>query len=251
MTTESTDAAQEAINLFTGFTISDILMVCAVLLAPLIAVQVDKYLEKKRNKKERKLNVFKTLMATRGKALDPRHVEGLNMIDLEFVGDKSVTDAWKAYLDHLVNMPKYPTTEGKNEDEKKADKSLYDSQMSTWGNARENHLADLLFSMGNSLGYKFDKTHIKRSIYSPQGHADIENEQQFLRKALIELLMGRLTLPVETITNPLSEEALKAREEEQAEQKLIRELLIKHYKGEIAASVRIVDDRKEYVQPTE
>ena len=59
--------------------------------------------------------------------------------------------------------------------------------------------------MGKSLDYEFDKTHIKRSIYSPQGHADIENEQQFLRKALIELLMGRLTFPVKTMipTNKL------------------------------------------------
>lgn len=244
MPTGSVVAAQGAINLFSSFTISDGLMICAVILAPLIAVQVDKYLEKKRNKKGRKLGIFKTLMATRGRALDPRHVEALNMIDLEFEGEKSVTDAWKAYLDHLVNMPKYPTTEGRNEEQQKSDKTLYDSQMSTWGNQREDYLADLLYKMGNSLDYKFDKTHIKRSIYSPQGHADIENEQQFLRKALIELLMGRLTLPVETVTNPLSEEDLTAHKEEQAEQKLIRELLIKHYRGEIAATVRIVDDRK-------
>lgn len=245
MTVESTDKAQEAITILSSFTISDILMVCAVILAPLIAVQVDKYLEKKRNKKERKLNVFKTLMATRGRALDPRHVEALNMIDLEFDGEKSVTDAWKAYLDHLVNMPKYPTSEGKNEEEKKSEKTVYDSQMATWGDQRENYLADLLFTMGNSLDYNFDKTHIKRSIYSPQGHADIENEQQLLRRASIELLMGRLTLPVETVTNPISEEELQARKEEQAEQKLIRELLIKHYKGEIPSIVKIVEDRKD------
>jgi hypothetical protein len=242
MTAEATDTAQGTLYLFSSFTISDILMIGAVILAPVIAVQVDKYLEKKRNKKERKLNIFKTLMATRGRALDPRHVEALNMIDLEFDGEKPVTDAWKAYLDHLINMPKYPTTEGKNEEEKKSEKTIYDSQMTSWGNQRENYLADLLYTMGNSLDYEFDKTHIKRSIYSPQGHADIENEQQFLRKALIELLMGRLTLPVETITNPLSEDQLEAHKEEQAEQKLIRELLIKHYKGEIPSIVKIVNE---------
>jgi hypothetical protein len=244
MTVESTDKAQEAITMLSNFTISDFLMICAVILAPLIAVQVDKYLEKKRNKKERKLNVFKILMATRGRALDPRHVEALNMIDLEFDGEKPVTDAWKAYLDHLVNMPKYPTSEGKNEEEKKSEKTIYDSQMATWGDQRVNYLADLLFTMGNSLDYNFDKTHIKRSIYSPQGHADIENEQQLLRRASIELLLGRLTLPVKTVTNPLSEDELKARKEEQAEQKLLRELLIKHYKGEIPSTVKIIEDHK-------
>lgn len=251
MAAESTDKAQEAIAMLSSFTISDFLMICAVILAPLIAVQVDKYLEKKRNKKERKLNVFKTLMATRGRVLDPRHVEALNMIDLEFDGEKSVTDAWKAYLDHLVNIPKYPTSEGENEEEKKSEKTIYDSQMATWGGQSENFLADLLFTMGESLDYNFDKTHIKRSIYSPQGHADTENEQQLLRRASIELLMGRLTLPVKTVASPLSEDALKASKEEQAEQKLIRELLIKHYKGEIPSTVRIVEDHKEAKQQSE
>ena len=139
MAAESTDTAQGAIHLLSSFTISDILMIGAVILAPLIAVQVDKYLEKKRNKKERKLNVFKTLMATRGRVLDPRHVEALNMIDLEFNGEKAVTVAWKAYLDHLANMPKYPTAEGKNEEEKKSEKTIYDSQMASWGDQRENY----------------------------------------------------------------------------------------------------------------
>ena len=129
MSSESAVAAQGAINLFSSFTISDGLMICAVILAPLIAVQVDKYLEKKRNKKGRKLGIFKTLMATRGRALDPRHVEALNMIDLEFEGEKSVTDAWKAYLDHLVNMPKYPNTVSNESKD-----FLKTSMLDPWGN---------------------------------------------------------------------------------------------------------------------
>jgi len=242
MSTEAEIASQSILSSFWGFTISDVIMILAVLLAPVIAVQVDKYLERKRSKDERRLNIFKTLMATRGRIIDPRHVEALNMIDLEFVGEKAVTDSWKAYLDHLTNIPTYPTGEGKSDEEKAAEKTLYDSQMSSWGSQRENTLADLLHTMGNFLGYSFDKTHIKRSIYSPQGHADIENEQQLLRRAMIELLMGRLSLPVETIHQPLSEEAQKSRDDEQAEQKKIRELLIKHYEGEVPVHVRIVEN---------
>ena len=184
------------------------------------------------------------LMATRGSKLDLRHVEALNMIDLEFASDTQVTDSWKTYLDHLINMPRYPTIEGKTDDEKKHDKTVYDSQMSTWGNDRENCFADLLHTMGESLKYKFDKTHIKRSIYSPQGHADIENEQQFIRNGMIDLIRGVISLPIETTPPSLSEAELAARNEEQAEQKLIRELLIKHYNGEIPSLVKIVDDSK-------
>ncbi len=226
-------------------TISDLFMVAAVLLAPVIAVQVSKYLERKRSANERKLNVFKTLMATRGRMLDPSHVEALNMIDLEFNGVNTVTDAWKAYLDCLTKMPQFPTGEGKDEEQKKSEKNLYDSQMSSWNDKREDFLTDLLYEMGKTLNYKFDKTYIKRSIYSPQGHVDIDNEQQFLRKALIELLMGRLNLPVLTITPALSSDELKLKNIEQEEQKLIRELLIKHYKGEIPSLVKIVKEVKE------
>lgn len=244
MTAPVADATstQNIVYLFSSFTISDFMMIIAVLVAPLLAVQAEKFLDRRRNKRERKLNVFKTLMATRGRVLDPRHVESLNMIDLEFDGEASVTDAWKAYLDHLANMPKFPTTEGKTEDQINSEKALYDSQMVTWSDNRENYLADLLYSMGKSLDYKFDKTHIKRSIYAPQGHVDIENDQQFIRKALIDLLLGKLALPVETITPTASEEDLQIRQEEQAEQKLIRELLIKHYQGEIPSIVKLVNE---------
>lgn len=229
--------------------ISNAIMILAVILGPIIAVQVEKYLERKRDIKDSKLEIFKTLMATRGKTLDPDHVEALNMIDLEFDGEKSVTDAWKAYLDHLINIPKYPTTEGKTKEKKENEKTLHNSQMVAWHNERENYLAELLYVMGQSLGYKFDKTHIKRSIYSPQGHADIENDLQFLRKASIELLMGRLPLRVETISPPFSDEELKTYTEEQAEQKLIRELLIKHYKGEEPINVKIIKEDEKRTPP--
>jgi hypothetical protein len=43
------------------------------------------------------------LMATRGNALHYRHVEALNLIDVEFfdASEKDVRETWKAYLDHL------------------------------------------------------------------------------------------------------------------------------------------------------
>ena len=69
-------------------TISDWLMIIAVLLAPLIAVQVQKWLEHHRENRERKLRVFKTLMATRAATVSPDHVQALNMIDLEFSGKR-------------------------------------------------------------------------------------------------------------------------------------------------------------------
>ena len=87
--------------------ITDWLMIVAVLLAPLVAVQVQKILERYREDRARKLNVFKTLMATRAATISAQHVQALNTIDLEFQGKKykAVTDSWKTYLDHLISLP--------------------------------------------------------------------------------------------------------------------------------------------------
>lgn len=172
-------------------TVADWLMILAVVLAPLIAVQVQKYLEHYREDKGRKLNVFKTLMATRAATVAGEHVQALNMIDLEFQGKKykKVTDAWKNYLDHLNHYPK--------EDEK---------QQPVWGERRVDLLAKLLQEMGKSLGYHFDDVHVKRGIYAPQAHAQIEDENWLIRRGLIRLLYGDANLKMDVTSFPVSQE---------------------------------------------
>jgi hypothetical protein len=52
-------------------TLAEILSVVAVLLSPLLAVQVQKWLEQYREKRTRKIALFETLMATRAARLSP------------------------------------------------------------------------------------------------------------------------------------------------------------------------------------
>ena len=86
-------------------TTTDVLLVLATALSPLIAVQVSKYLERKAESRNRKMHIFRVLMATRAYNLAFGHVEALNSIELEFSTknrkEKAVIDAWQAYLDHL------------------------------------------------------------------------------------------------------------------------------------------------------
>jgi hypothetical protein len=86
-------------------TVADWLMILAVLLGPIIAVRLTRHLDNRKEIRERKLWIFKTLMATRASTLSPHHVEALNRIDLEFSPknkkEKPVLEAWKAYLDLL------------------------------------------------------------------------------------------------------------------------------------------------------
>jgi hypothetical protein len=113
-------------------TISHILMILAVLIAPLVAVQVQKYLERHQEKRERKLRIFKTLMATRGVPLSQDHVQALNMIDIEFYGEKykKIITSWKDYLNHLEKITK--------DDEER---------FSLWNEEKADLLANLLLVM--------------------------------------------------------------------------------------------------------
>jgi hypothetical protein len=166
-------------------TIADWLMISAVLLGPIIAVQLTRYLDNKKEGRERKLQVFKTLMATRAYTISWDHVVALNRIDLEFDKDnkkeKAVIEAWKAYLDLL------------------GDKSMTPEQ---WGIKRVDLLVELLHKMAQVLDYDFDKTHIKNSSYSPVAHGNIEDEQKALRVCLIEVLEGKRPIPMSVVNWP-------------------------------------------------
>ncbi len=160
-------------------TLTDILMIAATALSPLIAVQVTRFLDDRNESRGRKLQVFKVLMATRAYTLSPAHVEALNRIDLEFSAkqpkEKTVLDIWQQYLDHLGNK---------------------DMDDQVWGTRRTDLLVDMLHAMAHSLGYEFNKTQIKNGTYSPVAHGRLESEQEKIRQMTIELLEGKRDLPM-------------------------------------------------------
>jgi Family of unknown function (DUF6680) len=57
------------------------IMVTAMLLGPILAVQIQKFLEARRELRRTRMNLFHTLMQTRGNRLDPAHVQALNSIE--------------------------------------------------------------------------------------------------------------------------------------------------------------------------
>jgi hypothetical protein len=167
------------------------MIVIATILGPVLAVQAQKMIERWRSKQDRRFDVFSKLMTTRATLLSPQHVEALNRIDLEFYGDKKykkVIDAWKAYHDHLNQNT---TGEANN---------------AIWENTRNELLVDLLYEMGESLGYEFNKVHIKRAAYFPKGHGDIEQDQTLIRKYMVALLKGDQALKMNVVGFPEMEE---------------------------------------------
>lgn len=80
-------------------TISDTLLVLATFCGPIAAVQAQKWIERTREQRGRRLWIFQTLMATRAiRAGSNEHVQALNLIDVFFNGkssrDRAVRDAW-------------------------------------------------------------------------------------------------------------------------------------------------------------
>jgi hypothetical protein len=175
-------------------TIADVLMIMAVILGPILAVQVQKVIEKWRSGRERKIHIFKVLMATRGRPVSPNHVEALNLIDIEFSGnnkkEKSVRDAWKIYLNHLCEYPQDYQDQA------------YKSKVDAWISKSSDCLVDMLYTMAQTLGYDFDKVQLKKGAYTPQGFIDLEFEQSLARRGVLDVLYGKRGIPVTPFEKP-------------------------------------------------
>lgn len=157
----------------------NIAIVFATLLGPVLAVQAQKWLERSRDIKERRLAIFRTLMATRAATLSPMHVEALNAVPVEFYGTsaklKKINDAWKLYLDqHDDRLP----------------------PNDAWAQKRVDLFLDLLHQLSVFLGYSFSRAQLGRDIYSPKAHGDLETDQMIIRKGLVSLIKGEIALPL-------------------------------------------------------
>ncbi len=203
----------------------EVLTIVAVLAAPFLAVFIQRHLDIIREARGRKLWIFKTLMGTRNSRLSPDHVQALNMIDLEFTGndkrEKAVRKAWQEYLDHLGELTYLPLEEQQKQNDR-------------WLEKCSEFLADLLYKMGLCVGYELDKVYLKKGIYSPKAHSEIEFENQIVRRLTMEVLAGRKPLVTQTSVVPLNEEAANAGKE------LIQSILAV-LRGEQAIKTRQVD----------
>ncbi len=201
----------------TGITISDWLMIVAVILGPILAVQIQKFIDRRAEDRNKKLRVFRDLMTTRATTLAFQHVSALNMVGLEFNGKKytKVVNAWKTYLDHLASYPK--------DDE---------NMQKIWAEKKDDQLSDLLYEMGESLGFQFDKVHIKKAGYSPQAYADQEFETNFIRRKIVEMFLGEGSIPMAIKQFPVDEEFA-------CNQKELFKLMKEHYEGNRSISIKL------------
>jgi hypothetical protein len=176
--TPSPVASLEPLSRFWNVRIGDIIMIFAVFFAPLFALWAQWRLQLRRESRDQRIRIFKTLMATRATALDINHVQSLNMIDVEFSKNNepntAIREAWRTYHEHL-NVPRPMQDE---------------MQGRRWDDNQRDFLAQMLSKIGKSLGYSFDFTYYKRGAYHPSGLGDNWNEMEQIRKRWLAVLNG-------------------------------------------------------------
>jgi len=168
----------------------EIASIVAIVGGPIAALAVQRWTENRREKRQGKLWVFRTLMMYRATRLNHNFVQALNLIDVVFnakrKNEKDVRTAWKVLLDHL-----------------NTDKGTTQAQEKTF-----ELTIKLLVVMGKVLGFDFDEVHLKRQVYQPIGHTHIEEEQMELRRLQLQVLKGNRRLPIAVFQDQFEELAL-------------------------------------------
>lgn len=189
--------------IFLHMELKDWALVISTVLGPILAVQAQKAVERFRERYARKARLFEQLMATREARVAPEHVRGLNMIDMVFYGNRTlgvlrrsageqrILDAWKEYLDHLNNRGT-------------------DVSIEHWATQGNELFTNLLYSMAQDLGYKFDRVQLKRGVYSPLAHAQWEEEQTEMRKAVLALAQGKQALQMNVVGFPVDPDVVES-----------------------------------------
>ncbi len=160
--------------------LNDWLTLIAILLGPVLGVFIARFIDDYKDVKNRRMEIFRILMRTRGSRLSYDHVGALNLVEVEFFEQEKIITAWKDYLTELS----IPFSEEENERFLKSQKL-------------NELLTKLIHEIAKVLNLKIEQLDILRTNYSPQGWQNDEDQQRYLRILLINLLGGHGALPVQ------------------------------------------------------
>jgi hypothetical protein len=163
-----------------------IVTIIAVLVGPIAALGIQAKLDERRQARNRKVEIFRRLVITRGAVTSLVHIDNLNLIDVEYKSgntkDREVLDKWRQYSNHLYSVRPTNATE-----------------QAAWESKRSDLLVQLLLKMSEHLRMPIDESVMTRLSYRPQLHIDTESEFSAMRKAAIEVFSGRQPLKIESV----------------------------------------------------
>lgn len=199
--------------------------VVAILLAPIIALRVQTKLDAAKEKRQRKLIIFKTLIATYATRVSPDHIQALNMINIEFYGTQSVLGSWRLYQQHLTTPdPKANDTSTPIEEREKAAQQ--------WLETGNDLFINLLVDMSNEVGFPFDKPTLSKGVYYPIAQEKIEIENKILREGLLKIICNREPLSMNVTSFPINQDALD-------KQNKLQDSLLEYYEGKKSVKVTV------------
>ena len=147
----------------------DILNLIALVVIPIVAVLIGRWLQDRSEKRKDKMQIFKTLMTSRIYGWTPESVNALNIIDIVFANDKNVRAAWKDLND------KYHVSDPDQQHLKKIENAQY----------------KLLEAIACSLGYKDKITwETIQNPYMPIGMVNQIEAQKNMQQAYFNALDG-------------------------------------------------------------
>jgi hypothetical protein len=150
-------------------------IVFATFAGPVAAVLITRWIDRKRALRDRQLEVFRALMRTRKNAIQPDHVNALNLVEIEFHNVEPVLAAYRDLMRHINSG------------------GVADDQ---WVNKHRSFLTKLLSAMATELGYKIEQLDVFEGGYYPSGWGQESEQQLAMRLGLLELLSGKRSLPV-------------------------------------------------------
>ncbi len=169
------------------------LIVAGAVMGPILAVQVQKWIERSTEAGRRKTGVFYTLMATRGERLAPVHITALNSIDLAFFGFRlfgwpvrsgaaqEVIDCWHEYHLHLSPAEdKRPSTPAAH---------------SAWAATSNELFLNLLEALAKATNHRFDRKLLRDGGYYPTGASAKADDQDALLRSMLEVFRGDRAMP--------------------------------------------------------
>lgn len=157
----------------------DWLTVSAIFLGPVFALFAQRALDWLRERKQRRIKTYLTVMSLRGSWLHPDSLNALNLIDTVFDrrGDQKLREAWTAIIRHVgTDRPDWDTAR---------------EQAQAWDSRLVDLRMDLYQLMGSAVGYNHTLDYIKTQFYYPQLYMNAELDNLNIRTQFAKVITER------------------------------------------------------------
>ena len=159
----------------------------AIVIGPVIAVLAARYLDRRDQENNRKLAIFRDLMATRQITYSPQHVSALNLVELEFYGDTAILEAFRELMKLLSDEDRWNVAKSNDEKMRKTLQDMNDCR------------AKLLNRMAYSLGYKMSDIELMRGGYYPELLGRLDEQRIKATEFVVDLADGKRAVPIAVI----------------------------------------------------